>query len=71
MDHKVLFWNCCQPKFGCPMDTQGTKWTEPSEFRGERGLMQGLSKEYRLIVLKRPELHDSRSLGRSVFKDKI
>ena len=53
------------------MDTQGTKWTEPSEFRPERGLMQGPSEEYRLIVLQRPELPDLGSLGRRVFKDKI
>ena len=47
----------------------GAKQTETSEFRAERGLLQGPSKGYGLLVLKRPKLPSG--LGVRVFKDKI
>lgn len=57
-----------EPKFVCSMQSKARK-NEASEFRAEEGLLQGLSKENRQVMLKRSEL-PSNFQGR-VFKGNI
>ena len=57
-----------EPKFMCPAHSEA-KQTKTSEFRAEKGLLQGPYKENRWFMLKRPELPDG--FQGSIFKDKV